>query len=302
MSMIDVRGLSKSYGDMEALSGLDLTVEEGEIYGFLGPNGAGKSTTIKIIMGLTKMDQGDVRVDGRDITEEGHRIRERLGYLPEKISFYGDMSVRENLEFFCDLKGCSREIIPRLKSTFQIDEDLSKKVSALSKGMVQRLGLAQTLIGDPDLLVLDEPTTGLDPEIRRWLKDKILELKEQGKTIFLSSHNLADVQALCDRVGMISAGEMIAVDSIDALGEKLDLGYRLQLTVEPLEEGLKVVKRLPFVSRPRVEDVQLVLYCGKGEKMDVIKALLEQDLEMMDFTIKEPDLEEIFVKVMGIES
>ncbi|MGM0509952.1 MAG: ATP-binding cassette domain-containing protein [Thermoplasmatota archaeon] len=298
MSIIKVDGLYKSYGDIKALKGLDLSVEEGEIYGFLGPNGAGKTTAIKVMMGLIKPDKGEIRVNGMDVTEEDIRVRKKLGYLPENVSFYRGMSVEENLAFYCDLKGCSHEVIDVLLEEFDLASDKGKKASQLSKGMTQRLGLAQTLIGDPDVLILDEPTSGLDPEIRRWVKDKIMELRESGKTVLLSSHVLSEVQELCDKVGVISEGKMLAQDPMEILGERLDLDHRVIFELSDRKRALEEVKKLDNVERPRIEEGKLVVYCSGGNKMEVIKYLLEKGFEVTNFSVKEPDLEEVFVKLM----
>ncbi len=297
MSIIKIRGLEKKFNGFKAVSGLDLDVKEGEIYGFLGPNGAGKTTTIRIMIGLMKGEKGTIEIDGYDVKKKGKKVRQRLGYLPEKVSFYGNLTVSENLEFLCEVKGCSKSEIDRILKDFKFEEQRSKKCKHLSKGMTQRLGIAQTLIGKPDLLILDEPTAGLDPNIRRWIKDKILSLKDKGKTIFLSSHVLSEVQELCDRVGILNEGSMLAEDDVETLGDKLSLKDRLELRFEPLDKGLEIVNNLDYVERARVEDSKLVLYCSAEKKMSVIRKFLDEGMEITNFSVKEPDLEEVFVRL-----
>ncbi len=301
MSIIEVEGLHKSYGDIEALRGLDLSVEEGEIYGFLGPNGAGKTTALKVMMGLIQPDKGTVEIKGIEVDTKDIKARGRLGYLPENVGFYKGMSVRENMMFYCDLKMCPHDVIDELLEDFELLSESEKDVDQLSKGMKQRLGLVQTLIGDPDILILDEPTSGLDPEIRRWVKERIIELKESGKTVLLSSHVLAEVQELCDTVGIISQGRMLAQDSVKTLGERLKLDHRIIFSIEDTRRALKEAKELDHVKRPRVEGDKLVVYCSGDEKMEVIKHLLEKGFEVTNFTVKEPDLEEVFVQLMEEE-
>ncbi|MFO7991470.1 MAG: ABC transporter ATP-binding protein [Thermoplasmata archaeon] len=301
MNIIEISGLDKSYGDITALDGLDLSVRKGEIYGFLGPNGAGKTTTIKAIMGLIKPDRGDITVNGMDVRKEGIEIRKSLGYLPETLSFYDRLTIEENLRFFSKIKGASSDDVVDMLTDFGLADRVNSKVGTLSKGMVQRLGLIQTLIGDPPILILDEPTSGLDPEIRRWVKDKILELKRMNKTIFLSSHVLAEVQQMCDRVGIISRGRAIREDEVEALQEELRLNPRLTLLLphgESIDDAVVELDELDFVYRPRKEGGKLVLYCDERKKIDVIKYLLDAGYDIEDFDVEEPDLEEMFVKIM----
>ena len=298
MSIIDISGLYKSYDKIQALDDLDVSVDEGEIYGFLGPNGAGKTTAIKIIMGLLEPDTGEVTVNGLDALKEGVELRKSIRYLPERVTFYDRLSVKENLSFFCDLKGCSKEVIPYLVKEFKIEDYSGKKVKELSRGLLQRLGLAQTMIGDPDILILDEPTSGLDPEIRKWVKKKILSMKEEGKTILLSSHILSEVQELCDRVGVISNGSMIAEDDVRSLISELNLRDRLELSVDSSKDVLSTLEKIDFVERARVEEGKIVVYCKSDRKMDVIKRILDEGFEINNFRVKEADLEEIFVRLM----
>ncbi|MFW6141635.1 MAG: ATP-binding cassette domain-containing protein [Candidatus Saliniplasma sp.] len=300
MSFVEIRGLQKRFDGSAAVSGLDLKIERGDIYGFLGPNGAGKTTTIRMMIGLMKADKGTVKIDGIDVQEKVE-IRENIGYLPERVSFYGNLSVLENLRFLCEMKGCSKVSIEELLRDFKLYGQRHKKYSELSKGMAQRVGIAQTLIGDPDLLILDEPTAGLDPNIRRWVKEKILLLKERGKTIFLSSHVLSEVQELCNRVGILSNGQMLAEDDVGTLGRKLSLKDRLELQVVSVKRALEVVKGMKGAERPRLEDGKLILYCSGDKKMDIIRELIDEGIDIRNFSVKEPDLEEVFVRLTSRE-
>ncbi|MFW6375675.1 MAG: ABC transporter ATP-binding protein [Thermoplasmatota archaeon] len=297
MSAIKIQDVHKSYDGNKALSGLDLEIKEGEIYGFLGPNGAGKTTAIKIILGLVKPEEGDVSVCGKDALEDSMSVRKKIGYLPEKLEMYGELTVSENLRFLCELKGCPEGDIDELLKEFEIDGWRNKKVKSLSKGMLQRIGFMQTMIGDPDVFILDEPTSGLDPRVRRWVKDKIFDLKEKGKTIFLSSHVLSEVQELCDRVGFIKEGVIVGEGNVDTFFDDLEMHPRLELKLEDPVKAFERIEGMEFVERPRLIDGQLTLYCKEARKMDVIKVLLDEGFEINDFSVKNPDLEEVFVRL-----
>lgn len=297
MSAIKFQDVHKSYDGDKALNGLDLEIDKEEIYGFLGPNGAGKTTAMKIVLGLVKPDDGEVSVYDKDALEDSMSVRSNIGYLPEKLEMYGDLTVQENLRFLCELKGCSDEDIKELLEEFEIDDWRDKKVRSLSKGMLQRIGFLQTMIGDPDVYILDEPTGGLDPRVRRWVKDKIIDLKEKGKTIFLSSHVLSEVQELCDRVGFIREGEIVGEGNVDTFFDDLDMFPRLELKLDNPIEAFKMIEGVNYIERPRLVDDQLTLYCEEERKMDVIKLLLDEGFEINDFSVNSPDLEEVFVKL-----
>ncbi len=299
MCIIEIRGLKKQFNGIEAVSGLDLDVHKGEIYGFLGPNGAGKTTTIRMMIGLIKPTTGTVKIYGKNIDEHGHSIRKNIGYLPERVSFYSNLSMKENMQFLCEMKGCSKDVIGELLNEFELEKHRDKKCSHLSKGMTQRLGIAQTLIGDPDIMILDEPTAGLDPNIRRWVKEKIFSLKDRGKTIFLSSHVLSEVQELCQRVGILNDGVLLAQDHVDDLGDRLALKDRLELKVDQIGEALDRLKGLDYVERPSLFKGNIVLYVSSERKADVVKELIEDGFDIHDFHVKEPDLEEVFVRLTG---
>lgn len=232
MNALSVNGLSKSYRgkkfqSVTALVGLDLEVAAGEVFGFLGPNGAGKSTTIKSIMGLIRPTAGEVKVFG--VSAVDPRSRRRLGYLPENPSFYEFMTAREYLRFVGSTFGMDDTILKkeseRVLELLDLSYAADRPIKGYSKGMVQRLGLAQALVHDPDMYVLDEPMSGLDPIGRALVKDVIHELKQSGKTVFFSTHITADVEAVCDRVGVISKGVLEVVDSVNSILEKGILGY-----------------------------------------------------------------------------
>ncbi len=224
-TIIESEGLTKKYGDYIAVNQLNLKIYEGEVFGFLGPNGAGKTTTLLMFLGLTEPTSGKARVIGFDPTRDPFHVKEKVGYLPENVGFYEDMDARQNLRFIARLNR-----IPDKVSTGRIEESLrmvglleeaEKRVGTYSKGMRQRLGIAEVLIKEPKIIFLDEPTIGLDPDGTNRMLDLIHSLSREKKmTIFLSSHLLDQVQRICDRVGIMIKGEMVAIGPIGELAKK----------------------------------------------------------------------------------
>lgn len=211
--MIEVRDLTKKYGDHEAVSGISFTVEEGHIYGFLGPNGAGKSTTMNMITGYIAATKGDVLINGHDILKEPRKAKACVGYLPEVPPLYPDMTVYEYLQFAAEIKGLKKQeklqAVDEAVNIAMLDEVKQRLIKNLSKGYKQRVGLAQAIIGLPEVLILDEPTSGLDPKQIIEMRDLIKELG-RTHTVILSSHILSEVSAVCDHVIMISGGKIVA--------------------------------------------------------------------------------------------
>ncbi|MBI4820620.1 MAG: ABC transporter ATP-binding protein [Deltaproteobacteria bacterium] len=223
--MIEVRGLTKRYRDNVAIDGLDFSIGRGEIVGFLGPNGAGKSTTMRILVGFLPATAGSARIAGVDVFEDPMEVKRRVGYLPEIPPVYLDMTVKEYLGFVARIKGVSRSSskaeIQRVSENAGVDHILGRLIRNVSKGYKQRVGIAQALLGSPDVLILDEPTVGLDPIQIEQVRKLILELGASKKhTIILSTHILGEVRASCQRIIMIARGKIAADDSLAALEEK----------------------------------------------------------------------------------
>lgn len=236
MHAIEMNGLSKVYrgkkgSRVEALQSLSLQIVQGEVFGFLGPNGAGKSTTIKILMGLIRQTAGSACIMGVDVT--GSDARRNVGYLPENPSFFDYLTAEEYLRFVGKSFGMKADLIQQKSEEVLRLLDLwdarKRQVRGYSKGMVQRLGLAQTLIHDPQVYILDEPMSGLDPIGRALVKDIIRELRQRGKTVFFSTHITADVEAVCDRVSVINKGELQVTDHVSAILNRGVEGYAVQL-------------------------------------------------------------------------
>lgn len=243
--MIEVRNLTKKYGDHEAVSDISFTVEEGHIYGFLGPNGAGKSTTMNIITGYMAATSGNVIINGHDILKEPRAAKSCIGYLPEVPPVYQDLTVREYLEFAAEIKGmkkqAKKDAVAEAVKTAMLEEVEQRLIKNLSKGYKQRVGLAQAIIGLPEVLILDEPTSGLDPKQIMEMRDLIKRLGDDH-TVILSSHILSEVSAICDHVIMISGGKIVANDSLEALtAEKSLEEVFLELTDSDRLEAMDVI-------------------------------------------------------------
>jgi ABC-2 type transport system ATP-binding protein len=257
---IETTDLAKHYGSFVAVDGLDLTVREGEVFGLLGPNGAGKTTTILMLLGLTEPTAGTARVLGCDPTREPLKVKSLVGYLPDAVGFYEDMTARENLLYTADLNS-----IPRATARARIDALLErvgladvadKRAGQFSRGMRQRLGIADVLLKNPRLIILDEPTIGLDPEGTRSLLDTIRQLSDdEGITVLVSSHLLEQVQRICDRVGIFVSGKLVAVGPIAQLGEQLLAGQSLVVEVQVSPEGREAAARA-LATVPGVEGVE----------------------------------------------
>ena len=231
--IIETEGLTKVYGSQTAVNQLTFQIREGEVFGFLGPNGAGKTTTLLMFLGLTEPTSGKVRVCGFDPARDPLGVKERVGYLPENVGFYEDMDARQNLRFVARLNripdAVSLERIEELLNVVGLLEEAEKKVGIYSKGMRQRLGIAEVLVKEPKVIFLDEPTIGLDPDGTNRMLNLIHSLsREKNITVFLSSHLLDQVQRICDRVGIMIKGELVAIGPIQELGQKklgIDKGH-----------------------------------------------------------------------------
>jgi ABC-2 type transport system ATP-binding protein len=297
MTAIDVSGVSKQYGNVTALDRVDLRVEEGEIFGFLGPNGAGKTTLIKIFLDFARPTAGQVEIFGHNCQVEGARARERMGVLPEGYAPYDRLTGRQHVEFAIDSKD-ARDDPSTLLDRVGLREAADRKAGGYSKGMAQRLVLAMALAGDPDLLVLDEPTTGLDPTGAKQMRQIIREEADRGATVFFSSHILGQVEAVCDRVGILNRGELVAVDTIEGLRESMGGGTQLTIDVDRIPEGIVGrIEQLDGVEEvwPDPETSQLDVNCSNDAKMDVVVTLHEAGVEVLNFRTEQASLEQMFV-------
>ena len=295
MAAIELRGLTKRYGDVTALSGVDLTVEEGEIFGFLGPNGAGKSTTIDILLDFVRPTSGDAAVLGMDAQEQTLAVRRRTGVLPDGFHVYDRLTGRQHIQFVVESKGAAADPIDVLDRV-GIADAADRAAGGYSKGMTQRLALGMALVGDPDLLILDEPSTGLDPAGAREIRDIVREESERGTTIFFSSHVLSQVEAVCDRVGILRAGELVAVDTVEGLRDAVGTNARLNITVDGIDDGaLDAVRALDGVVSVSLTGETLTVGVEDGSKTAVLNALEAAGVTVRDFETVESSLEELFI-------
>jgi ABC-2 type transport system ATP-binding protein len=300
MVAISADGLSKRYGTLTALDRADLTVEEGEIFGFLGPNGAGKSTFINLLLDFARPTAGSVAMFGNDCQAEGVAARERVGVLPEGYSVFDRLTGRQHLEYAIRSKDADDDPIDVLDRV-GVREAADRKASDYSKGMKQRLVLGMALVGEPDLLVLDEPTTGLDPNGAAEIRTILREERERGAAVFFSSHILEQVEAVCDRVGILQDGELVAVDTIAGLRESLGGGTKLVIDVDELQPGTTdVIRTVAGVeTATMVGETTLEVTCTNDAKMDVLVELHDAGVDVVNFRTEEASLEDMFVEYTG---
>jgi len=251
---IEVSELRKTYGDVVALDGVTFSVEPGEVVGFLGPNGAGKTTTMKILTGFISATEGSARVAGLDVCADSLEVRRRIGYLPENAPVYRDMAVRDYLRFVCDVRGLSKaERERRIRATsgqVGLDSVLDRPIQELSKGFRQRVGLAQALVHDPEILILDEPTTGLDPNQIADIRDLIIEIG-RTRTVLLSTHILQEVKAVCGRVLIVSKGRIVGFGTPAELEASAAGGSRIDVVLRAAGDGAGAIAALPNVTEVR---------------------------------------------------
>ncbi|MFI5270551.1 MAG: ABC transporter ATP-binding protein [Candidatus Saccharimonadales bacterium] len=283
--------LSKYFGKARGIVDVSMSVDEGEIYGFIGPNGAGKSTTIRTLLGLIHPSGGSAEIFGKDITKFGPEINEDIGYLPSEVYYYDDMKAYELLKYSGSFyKKDQAEIDKRIKELAELlDLDINKKIDDLSYGNKKKVGIIQGLLHSPRLIILDEPTGGLDPLIQQKFFNLLKDENKRGATVLFSSHNLSEVQRLCTRVAIIKEGKIITVEKISDL---LDNTYK-RVRIEVAEKvSSSLFEKIPGVSGLSITD-KTVTFLFKGHSNELIKILSKLDLKNM--LIEDPDLEEIFL-------
>lgn len=294
VTAIELTDVTKRYGNETALSDLDLTVRDGEIYGFLGPNGAGKSTTINLLLDFIRPTAGAVQVFGLDAHEESLAIRERTGILPEGFDLYDRLTGRQHLEFAIESKGIDDDP-DALLDRVSLDAG-DKKVGGYSKGMAQRLALAAALVGEPDLLILDEPSTGLDPAGAREMRTIIREERNRGATVFFSSHILGQVDAVCDRVGILRDGELVAEDTVEGLRDATTDETTLRVTLDRVPNGAtERVAALDGVSKVTTQGSVATVSCRDAVKTAVLRTFEDEGATVEDFDTEESSLEDLFM-------
>jgi len=286
---IHTEGLTKHYGDFPALVGLDLDVPVGEIFGFLGPNGAGKTTMIRTILDEIRPTSGRASIMGLDTHESSVEIRKHIGYVPGDLAMYQNLTGKDTLTYFANLRGgVDWDYVDALAG--RLDADLSKKVGDLSSGNRQKVGLIQAFMNKPDVLIMDEPSSGLDPLVQREFQTMMREFASDGQTVFLSSHTLSEVQRIADRVGIIRHGHLIAVEGVADLRSKAIRTVNLFFD-EPVDGA--VLEGLAGVREVNVEDHHVTLSFD-GQMETLLKVVTER-YNLLDITTREANLEEIFL-------
>ena len=303
--MIEVKNLSKHYGNLHALKNINLSVKDQEIYGFIGPNGAGKSTTLKILATLTRDYEGKVSIAGIPLNGNKKEVRKQIGFMPDMVGLYRRIYVWEYMDFFCRAysvpKNKRKSIINDCLSLVDLTEKRDARVGHLSRGMTQRLLLAKTLVHNPKVLFLDEPASGLDPRARIELLALLKELKAMGKTILISSHILAEMEDLCDRFGIIEAGEMVCEGSLEEIhdiiygGNYISIAFYRKLT--NLEK--KFLTSINYLTESDPNGIEYkLLHKGTDEELaDIIKEIVKADLPLISFSSKQYNLDDVFLKI-----
>jgi ABC-2 type transport system ATP-binding protein len=300
---IELLQLCKAFGPLQAVDQLTLSVEQGEIFGLLGPNGSGKTTTINLISGLSTPTSGDVQVMGYDVRRHARRIRQKLGAVPQETALYEELSAWDNLDFHADLFGMPRKEkkarIMQMLELVQLQERKRSRVSTFSGGMKRRLALARALLHDPQLLYLDEPTLGVDVQSRRAIWDYILSLRDQGKTVLITTNYLEEAQALCERIAILDHGKLIALDTPEHLKQTYG-GSVVELETAQPSAVVDDIRALSGVKEVVVEGtcLQITTQEGRAVVPQIINLVTGQG-ELRQIAVREPNLDEIFLRLTG---
>ena len=314
--MIQTEGLSKVYGNVHALKNLDLEVAKGSVFGFIGPNGAGKSTTMLILATLLEPSAGRAFVGGYDVLRHPRKVRKLIGYMPDFFGVYDQFKAVEYLDFFAASYGIPKAerhvLIPQLLELVNLSDKGDVYVDSLSRGMKQRLGLARCLVHDPELLILDEPASGLDPRARIEFREILKELRDMGKTIMISSHILPELADLCDDMGVMENGELVAYGNVKSIAAQLQTGRVVELRVtERQEAAANFLREHPRVTRVEEEGDGLIRVGLEGDEREqaaLLRQLVQADIPVAQFHLAEKNLEDVFMEITkggsddGVES
>ena len=302
-SIVETFNLTKRYGRVTAVRNMNLRVEEGEIYGFLGPNGSGKTTTILMLLGLTEPTLGHATVGGYDPLEDPIKVKRIVGYLPENVGFYSDLSAWDNLRYTASLNGIphkeAEKRIADVIAQVRLEDAAARPVGTYSRGMRQRLGIADLLLKEPKVVFLDDPTIGLDPEGIQELLSMVVDMsRKQGITVFLSSHQLHQVQRICDRVGIMFKGEMVAEGSVEQLAKNFTrVKPRLEAQVQNLSAAIvEAVKEVKGADDVVVTGDWIALSCDPSARPDVARAIMEKNGKLIQLRAAEDSLEDIYMR------
>jgi ABC-2 type transport system ATP-binding protein len=308
LNIIEVKNLNKSFDDFKAVKGISFNVEKGEVFGFLGPNGAGKTTTINMLTGLAKPTSGEIMISGQDGIENIKKVQQIIGIVPDESNLYDDMSGFDNLVFCASLYGIKKEQREKrakeLLKQFSLDDTGSRPFKAYSKGMKRKLTIAAGIIHEPEILFLDEPTTGIDVESARQIRRMIKDLNDNGTTIFLTTHYIEDAERLCHRIGFIVGGKVIKVSKVQELMTEAQqeniVEFRTDSNGLDLENNL--ISTFPNITLKSSSDHSIrISSVEKIELMPFMNFFDKKGIKISEAKIIHPSLEEVFVKITGIE-
>jgi ABC-2 type transport system ATP-binding protein len=303
---VSIRNLTKKYNGFTALNGISFNIKEGEIFGYIGPNGAGKTTTMKILVGLITQFQGEAQIGGYQVPKQKEEIHKLLGYLPQSVAFQDWRTVNHALTTFGKLSGLSEDKInqriPEILDLLSLGDARRKKISHLSGGMMQKVGLAQALLHEPKFLVLDEPLSGLDPLSRNQFKEIVRKLSQNGATILFSSHILSDVQDVADRIGIINHGNIKQIGTLNELKSHLSPQRTVQVLLSYVSDRWKElgkIRNVKGVEQPMPGRVLVYLQQDADEELvinDIVRAVVKMDMRIRSIYLLEPSLDEIYLK------
>jgi len=302
--MLKIDGLKKRFGQAVALDGLSMTVKEGALYGFVGPNGAGKTTTIRILTGQLLPDSGTVTIDGVDVTREPKKVMDKIGYVPDFFGVYDNLKVKEYMEFFASCYGITglkaRRRNMMLLEQVGLDDKAEFYVEGLSRGMKQRLSLARSLIHDPSILIMDEPTSGLDPRTRYEFREILKDLREQGKTVLISSHILPELAEICTDIGIVDQGRVVLEGTMDSILNQINVSSPLSISVQGNQEtAIRILRSHPGVATItiRQEDIVVNFNGDRQDEIMLLQQLVDADVMVYGFVRERGNLESVFMEI-----
>ncbi len=304
--MLQITDLSKSFGNRMAVKGVSFHVKRGELFGLLGPNGAGKSTVISMICGLLQPDQGDVLVDGLSVQKQPVKVKEKIGVVPQDIALYGDMSALDNLLFWGQMYGLSRKnALKKAEDVLEVvglADRKKEKLAGFSGGMKRRINIGAAIMHEPELLIMDEPTVGIDPQSRNHILEMVKSFNAKGVTVIYTSHYMEEVEYLCSRIAIMDEGEIIALGTKEELVSRLIGVSSMELKVDRVSETLvEDIKKIPGVTQVTREEEGLTIFAENPKERlgDVVLAAKGQGVAVTSLEVKEPNLETLFLTITG---
>lgn len=305
-NIIEVRGLVKKYKELTAVDNLDLDVKKGEILGLLGPNGSGKSTTINCILSLLKKDAGSVKIFGKEMSADAYDIKKKIGVVFQDVAVYDELSVYENIDYFCGLyiqdKNERKKLVERALELVSLNDFVKFKPKKLSGGLLRRLNIACGIAHKPEIIILDEPTVAVDPQSRNNILEGIKKLNKEGSTIIYTSHYMDEVDFLCDDIVIIDKGKVIAKGTSEQLKDMIEMNEKISFTSKDLNEDIiNKIKSLPHLLDFENKDgsVKLDFAHGDGYLMKLIKLLDEENVQYSSLNVEKPSLNDVFLELTG---